>query len=44
VPLRTAFIDLGMGVAVWYRDGGELSEDAVIWQYSQFALAIVGAK
>ncbi|WP_018503500.1 TetR/AcrR family transcriptional regulator [Parafrankia discariae] len=38
-----AILDLGMGVAVWFRDDGELTEDAVVWQYSQFALRIVGA-
>ena len=39
-----AIIDLGMGVAVWFRDDGPLTEDAVVWQYREFALAIVGAK
>lgn len=38
-----AILDLGMGVAVWFRDDGELTEDAVVWQFSQFALRIVGA-
>jgi hypothetical protein len=32
-----------MGVPVWYRDDGELPEDTVVWQYSEFALRIVGA-
>jgi hypothetical protein len=32
-----------MGVAVWYRDNGATGEDAVVWQYSQFALRLVGA-
>ncbi len=39
-----AITDPVMGVAVWFRDDGELTEDAVIWQYSQFALRIVGAR
>lgn len=38
-----AILDLGMGVAVWFREGGELTEDTVAWQYGQFALQIVGA-
>jgi AcrR family transcriptional regulator len=38
-----AILDLGMGVAVWYRDDGATGEDAVVWQYSQFALRLVGA-
>ncbi|GAB2982274.1 TetR/AcrR family transcriptional regulator [Amycolatopsis acidiphila] len=37
-----AILDLGMGVAVWYRDDGELSEDIVVWQHSEFALRLVG--
>ncbi|QFU91073.1 TetR/AcrR family transcriptional regulator [Amycolatopsis sp. YIM 10] len=37
-----AILDLGMGVAAWYRDNGEHSEDAVVWQYSDFALRLVG--
>nr|WP_308301325.1 hypothetical protein [Frankia sp. Mgl5] len=39
-----AILDPVMGVAVWFRDDGELTEDAVIWQYSQFALRIVGVR
>lgn len=39
-----AILDLGMGVAVWYRDGSELTEDLVVWQHSEFALRIVGAR
>ncbi|KID30774.1 TetR/AcrR family transcriptional regulator [Prauserella rugosa] len=37
-----AVLDLGMGVSAWYREDGELSEDAVVWQYSRFALRLVG--
>lgn len=38
-----AILDLGMGVAVWFREDSELTEDAVVWQYGQFALQIVSA-
>lgn len=38
-----AILDLGMGVAVWYRDDTEPSEDALVWQHAEFALRIVGA-
>jgi hypothetical protein len=33
-----------MGVSAWFRDDGELAEDTVVWQYSEFALRIVGAE
>ncbi|NKQ56103.1 TetR/AcrR family transcriptional regulator [Amycolatopsis sp. K13G38] len=39
-----AILDLGMGVSAWYRADGELTEDILVWQYSQFALGIVGAQ
>ncbi|WP_433510347.1 TetR/AcrR family transcriptional regulator [Nonomuraea sp. CA-143628] len=38
-----AILDLGMGLAAWYREDGEHGEDAVVWQYSEFALRLVGA-
>ena len=38
-----AILDLGMGVSAWFRDDGELSEDAVVWQHSEFALRMVGS-
>lgn len=38
-----AVLDLGMGVSAWYREDGELTEDAVVWQYSDFTLRLVGA-
>jgi AcrR family transcriptional regulator len=38
-----AILDLGMGVAAWFREDGELSENAVAWQYTDFALRLVGA-
>lgn len=33
-----------MGVTVWCRADGELTEDTIVWQYSEFALDIVGAR
>lgn len=39
-----AVLDLGMGVAVWYREDGELTEDEVVWQYGDFALRLVAAR
>jgi AcrR family transcriptional regulator len=38
-----AILDLGMGVSAWYRETGEHSEDTLVWQYSEFALRLVGA-
>lgn len=38
-----AILDLGMGVATWFRDDGELSENEIAWQYVEFALRLVGA-
>ncbi|GAA0941211.1 hypothetical protein [Pseudonocardia zijingensis] len=38
-----AVLDLGMGVSAWYREDGELSENEVAWQHTEFALRIVGA-
>ncbi|MHA6627244.1 TetR/AcrR family transcriptional regulator [Pseudonocardia sichuanensis] len=38
-----AILDLGMGVAVWFREDGELGENAVAWQYTEFALRLLGA-
>jgi AcrR family transcriptional regulator len=38
-----AILDLGMGIAGWYREDGELSENEVAWQYTEFALRLVGA-
>ncbi|MEV7731738.1 TetR/AcrR family transcriptional regulator [Streptomyces sp. NPDC088921] len=39
-----AILDLGMGVAVWYREDGDLSENQVAWQYGEFALRLVGVE
>ncbi|GAA4984426.1 TetR/AcrR family transcriptional regulator [Yinghuangia aomiensis] len=38
-----AILDLGMGVAVWFREDGEIGEDAVVWEYGELALRIAGA-
>ncbi|MFB9183854.1 TetR/AcrR family transcriptional regulator [Dactylosporangium sucinum] len=38
-----AILDMGMGVAMWFRPDGELSEDEVVYQYGEMALRIVGA-
>ena len=38
-----AILDLGMGLATWYREEGELSENEVVWQQVDFALRLVGA-
>jgi AcrR family transcriptional regulator len=39
-----AILDLGMGVSAWYRETGGYSEDTLVWQYSEFALRLVGAR
>ncbi|GAA4538970.1 TetR/AcrR family transcriptional regulator [Pseudonocardia xishanensis] len=39
-----AILDLGMGLATWYREEGELSENEVVWQQVDFALRLVGAE
>ncbi|KAF0845194.1 TetR/AcrR family transcriptional regulator [Nocardia caishijiensis] len=38
-----AILELGMGVAVWFREDGEFSENEIVWQYVDFALRLVGA-
>jgi AcrR family transcriptional regulator len=38
-----ALLDLGMGIAVWYREDGEHSENEIAWQHTEFALRLVGA-
>jgi AcrR family transcriptional regulator len=38
-----AILDLGMGVAAWYRADGELTENEIAWQHTEFALRLVGA-
>jgi AcrR family transcriptional regulator len=37
-----AILDLGMGVATWFRDG-QFDENEVAWQQTEFALRLVGA-
>jgi AcrR family transcriptional regulator len=39
-----AILDLGMGVAVWYREGGDLTEDQIVYQYGDFALRLAGVR
>ncbi|NGO13635.1 TetR/AcrR family transcriptional regulator [Streptomyces sp. HC44] len=39
-----AILDLGMGVAVWYREKGDLTEDQVVYQYGDFALRLAGVR
>ncbi|HVV08276.1 TetR/AcrR family transcriptional regulator [Amycolatopsis sp.] len=38
-----AILDLGMGVAAWYREDGELDEDTLVWYYGDLALRLAGA-
>lgn len=35
-------LDMGMGVSVWYREHGEISEDELVYAYADHALRIVG--
>ncbi|WP_326809063.1 MULTISPECIES: TetR/AcrR family transcriptional regulator [unclassified Streptomyces] len=39
-----AILDLGMGVAVWYREDGDLTEDQIVYQYGDFALRLAGVR
>lgn len=38
-----AILDLGMGVAVWFREDSGPTENEVAWQHTEFALRLVGA-
>jgi AcrR family transcriptional regulator len=38
-----AILDLGMGVAVWFREDSGPTENEVAWQQVEFALRLVGA-
>ncbi|WP_431970440.1 TetR/AcrR family transcriptional regulator [Nocardia sp. bgisy134] len=38
-----AILDLGMGVATWFREDAEFNENEIVWQYVDFALRLVGA-
>lgn len=37
-----AILDLGMGVAVWFRDDTGPTENEVTWQHVEFALRLLG--
>lgn len=37
-----AVLDMGMGVSVWYREDGEISEDELVYAYADQALRVVG--
>ncbi|MER5667388.1 hypothetical protein [Streptomyces mirabilis] len=36
------FSTSALGIAAWYREDGELTEDTIVWQYGDFALRLVG--
>lgn len=38
-----SILDLGMGVAAWFRDGSDLTENDVVWHHVEIALRIVAA-
>jgi AcrR family transcriptional regulator len=38
-----AILDLGMGASVWFREGSDLTEDEVVFQYGDFALKLVAS-
>jgi ABC-type sugar transport system ATPase subunit len=38
-----SILDLGMGVAVWFREGAEFTENDVVWHHTEVALRIAGA-
>ncbi len=38
-----AILEMGMGIAGWYREGGELSESQVGYEYGEMALRILRA-
>ncbi|MGW4395153.1 TetR/AcrR family transcriptional regulator [Amycolatopsis nivea] len=37
-----AVLDMGMGISVWYREDGDLAEDALAYAYDDHALRLVG--
>jgi hypothetical protein len=39
-----SILDMGMGVANWFHDGGEFSVDQLAYQYGDLALRIVGCR
>ncbi|MFC8845918.1 MULTISPECIES: TetR/AcrR family transcriptional regulator [unclassified Micromonospora] len=38
-----AILDMGIGVAMWFRPHGELAEDEIVHQYGEMALRIAGS-
>lgn len=38
-----ALLDMGTGLAVWFREGGEFSVDEVAYRYGDMAMVLVGA-
>lgn len=44
-PLLAAYaiLQMGIGVSMWYRPDGDLSEDDIVYQYGDMALRLVGA-
>jgi AcrR family transcriptional regulator len=38
-----SILDMGIGVAAWFSEGGEFSADQIAYQYGDIALRIVGA-
>lgn len=43
-PLLSAYaiLQMGIGVAMWYRPEGALSEDDIVFEYGQLGLAVAG--
>jgi hypothetical protein len=39
-----AIVDMGIGVAAWFRVGGEHSADVIAYAYADHALRVVGAR
>lgn len=38
-----AILQMGIGVAMWYRADGPMSEDEIVFEYGQLGLAVAGA-
>jgi len=38
-----AILQMGIGVSMWFRPGGSLSEDDVVFEYGNIALGVAGA-
>ncbi len=43
-PLLAAYaiLQMGIGVSMWFKPGGPLSEDDIVFQYGDIALGVVG--